>query len=141
MATYTLDGAPSLQSSSNSISRAKFIIDATKANAGSGYAASDVIQLCTVNNCIVFNVYTTVVTPEGGTATADIGDGTDPNGYNDAVDFNATAGTIESGVDATDALINAEGNSYAASDTIDITLDHALDTCVIEVVVTYLSLD
>lgn len=64
-------------------------------------------------------------TVEGGTATADVGDGDDPNGYLDHVDLDATAGDVFSSIKLTDNY--AEGHYYPDADTIDISLDNNMD--------------
>lgn len=100
--------------------------------------AADVIQCLDIQaNTQVVQVWTKVVTPEGGVCTADVGDGTDPNGYNDAMDLNAAAGTIEQSADGTDAYADdvqpPGGKIYTAADTIDMVLDHNTDAAVIEI--------
>lgn len=91
--------------------------------------AADVIEVLNVDaGTFVFDTFTRVVTAEGATATGDLGDGSDPNGYNDAVNMNSTAGTIETtviGVSSTDAY--GVGRYYSSADTIDLTLDHSMD--------------
>jgi len=81
-----------------------------------------------------------IITAEGGTATADfgiIGDDitTDANGLDDAVNLNATAGTITHGAKGTDAGLSV--NFGASGGFITIDPDNALDTAVIEVTLTY----
>lgn len=99
-------------------------------------SAADVIQALKVGKgMLVSNVRTLITTAEGGTATCDVGDGDDPNGYNDAADLNAAAGVIEVNLEA-DAY--GEGKYYSAADTIDLTLDHDLDACVVEVIADYI---
>ena len=95
---------------------------------------------------IVLSGYLKVLTAwavAGGTATADIGDATDPDRYTNAViDLMATAGTtveldIENGV-------AGAGFEYTAADTIDLTLvtTVAVSTAgAAELVVTYIIAD
>lgn len=100
------------------------VIDFSVNNAASG----DVIQaykvlkgfVCTLVRCMV-------IVAEGGTLTFDIGDGDDPNGYDDAVNGNGSAGAMTIGVAGTDAYLTANGKRYTADDTIDLTLDNAAD--------------
>lgn len=99
-------------------------------------AATDIVQALKVGaGMIVTNVRTRIVTAEGATATCDVGDGDDPNGYNDAADLNAAENVIETNLEADPY---GEGKYYAVEDTIDLTLDHALDACVVEVSAEYI---
>ena len=98
-------------------------------------SAADVVQALKVKaGTTILSCGTRIKTAEGGTATADLGDASDPNGFGDAVDLNAAAGTIEKALEA-DAY--GIGRHYSSDDTIDLTLDHALDAAVIEVFATY----
>jgi len=98
--------------------------------------AADVVQALKVGiGMVVTKVTLKIDTAEGGTSTNDIGDGDDPNGYDDAVDFNAAANTITRSLEATDAL--GVGKYYAAADTIDITLDNDLNTAVVTIIAEY----
>jgi len=97
--------------------------------------AADVIELVKIPaGAIVTNVKVRFVTAEDSTCTGDIGDGDDPNGYNDAIDLESAAGTMLNTV-AADAY--SVGRYYAAADTIDLTLDDAADTCQLYVVAEY----
>lgn len=99
-------------------------------------ASSDVVQVYNVPaGMVVTLVRVLVVVAEGGTLTFDVGDGDDPNGYDDAVNGNATAGTMTIGVTGTDAYLTANGKRYTAADTIDLTLDNAADAAKIAVTV------
>lgn len=98
-------------------------------------SASDVIETIKVlAGTFVHSVHTRVSTVEGGTMTFDVGDGADPNGYDDAVAGNsapsngACSGASTIGTDA-----YAVGKKYTANDTIDIVLDDAADAMVLEV--------
>ena len=102
-------------------------------------AVADVIEIMTIPaGAFVTNVWSYINTAEGGVATGDVGDGTDPNGYNDALDLNAAAGTVEKCLEA-DAL--SVGKYYAAEDTIDLTLDHECDTGIVTFIVEYVMLE
>lgn len=100
-------------------------------------AAADVVQAVKVlAGTFVKNVYLRIVTAEGGTATADVGDGVDPNGYDDTVSLNASAGVITAGIAGTDAyVLNNIGRLYTVDDTIDFTLNHAMDAGKVEIIV------
>lgn len=98
------------------------------------YSAADVLQLIDVPaGTFVLNVFTKVTTAEGATGTGDVGDGGDPNGWNDALDLNATG--IEYGAIGTDARAITDTYLYSSADTIDLTLDHDIDTAVVDVAV------
>jgi hypothetical protein len=102
-------------------------------------SASDVVQALKVGaGMLITGVWVKITTAEGGTSTNDIGDGDDPNGFDDAVDFNASADTVTSDIKGTDAY--AGGKYYAAADTIDIVPDNDLDTAVIEITAMYIRL-
>lgn len=98
-------------------------------------SAADVIEAVKVpKGAMVLRVATYVSTAEGAAATADVGDGTDPNGYNDACDLNATG--METSITSTDAY--NEGKLYAVDDTIDLTLGHDMDACIVDVIAEYM---
>lgn len=92
-------------------------------------ADGDVIQAVkipagvTVGNVIVRVV---VQNDAGTTATATVGDGDDPNGWDAATDFAAAAGTETLGAAGTDAYAKTygiqgyEGKTYTSEDTIDL---------------------
>jgi len=89
-------------------------------------AANDVDQVIKVPlGATVIACGSVVITAEGATATATLGDGVDPNGYDASVNFNATAGTATRMLEATDAYAGAR--YYTAADTIDYVLGHAMD--------------
>lgn len=84
---------------------------------------ADVYQVLPVIKGVhVLNVSTKVITPNNaGTASAvDVGDGTDPNGFDNQVDMKATAGTLSMGLGGTDAYITTGGKMYTEADTIDL---------------------
>lgn len=90
-------------------------------------SASDVVQALKLGpGAVVLRFLTEVVTAEGGTATANIGDGNDADGYDATVDFNATGLVVGDG-----ALVG--GTKYAAADTIDIVPANDLDAAVVRV--------
>jgi len=108
------------------IVKAENIIDFSSVSA----SAADVIQLLKVSSGdVVLDLIVEVLTAEGGVATADIGDGDDANGYDDAVDLNVT-GLYRTTI-GTDAY--AVGRRYSADDTIDMTLDNDVDASKIRV--------
>lgn len=84
---------------------------------------ADVYQVLPVESGIqVLNVSTKVVTPNnaGTTSAVDVGDGTDPNGFDNQVDMKAAADTLSIGIGGTDAYITTVGKLYTAADTIDL---------------------
>ncbi|MCK5612991.1 hypothetical protein KAR91_64550 [Candidatus Pacearchaeota archaeon] len=103
-------------------------------------SSADVVQALKIPaGALVEAVWCYIGTAEGGTMTFDIGDADDPNGYDDAVDGNATAGTMTRSLEATDAL--GVGKYYSSADTIDITLDNDADAMIITIVARYTVLE
>lgn len=95
------------------------VYDATK-DVG---AAADVVQVLTIPaGTMVQEVITDVDTIEDSTLTFDVGDGVDPNGWEDAVN-GETLGKTKG-----DGAFEALGKLYLTADTIDMTLDDAADT-------------
>lgn len=138
MATLTsfLTGKPTMQRLGGELVLAKQELDFSATNA----AASDVVQAVNIPaGAFVLAVWIYINTAEGGVATADIGDGADPNGFDDAVNFNAAAGTVTKALQGTDAY--AVGKYYSAADTVDIVPDNALDTAIVTVMVLYTLLE
>jgi len=91
-------------------------------------SAADVIQaIPVVEGMYVTDVRLMVIVAAGGTMTCDIGDGTDPNGYDDSVDLSQAAKTVTIGVTGTDDYIT-NGRYYTEDDTIDLTIDNANST-------------
>ncbi len=105
--------------------------------------ASDTLQCINIPaKTFVEQVLVEVITAEGGTLTATVGDGTDPNGWDASVDLNAAVGTVTSGLNGTDAYMANPGKYYSAADTIDLVMSaNAGDTAVfaIHVICTDLS--
>lgn len=64
----------------------------------------------------VHNIAVEVVTGEGATATVNIGDGTDPDGFHAVTDIETAAAAVVGG----GAYAAAIGKLYAADDTIDL---------------------
>lgn len=88
-----------------------------------GVATADVVQALKVPaKSHVENFIVEIVTPTVLTVTALVGDGADPNGFDNAIDLNASAGTRTKGIGGTDAFITAGGKFYDSADTIDLTL-------------------
>lgn len=101
-------------------------------------AASDVVQVVEIPaGTVVTNVFVKVITAEGATCTATVGDGADADGWDASTNLNAAADTITYGVAGTDAYVNsigtAQGKIYTAADTIDFVMGHATDAAVIDV--------
>ena len=99
------------------------IIDCSVVN----LTASDVIQALDIpEGTFVSHVAIDVMTAEGAAGVVDVGDGDDPDGWDEDVDINATGKTVGDGA-------YAGGKWYAADDTIDIIPDIDLDTAKIRV--------
>lgn len=86
---------------------------------------------------IVYNVATQVVTAEGATATAEVGDSTDEDGWIDSIDLNATAGTVAlSPVSAPYPALG--GKYYETADKITLKIGNMnLDTAKVRVIAHY----
>lgn len=104
-------------------------------------ATADVVQLLNIPaGTVIQNVLIKIITAEGATATATVGDGSAAAGWDAAIDLNAAAGTTTIGVAGTDAYVSSlgsgagNGKEYTAADTIDMTVTGALDTAVIDVI-------
>ena len=85
---------------------------------------------------MLFRSMTKLITAEGGTLTATVGDGGSAAGWDGSVNLNTSAGTVTQSVEGTDArkAANATGYVYTAADTIDLTMSaHAADAAVIDV--------
>jgi len=114
-------------------------IDTSEKNiAATGTDTGTIIPVAPYMQVEAFSVE--VITAEGATATADFGISgdditNDPNGLDDAVNLNATAGTITFGAKGTDAGLSV--NFGASGGFITIVADNALDTAVFDVCITF----
>lgn len=86
---------------------------ATNVDSGTVCQALKVPAYAVVVDCGVM-----VITVEGSAASCDVGDSADPNGFDDAVNLNATAVAYTATARGTDAYAN--GRRYTAADTIDL---------------------
>lgn len=104
-------------------------------------AASDVIQAIKIPaGALVTNVRVHVLTAEGSTSTATVGDGDGADSWDASTNLNS-AGTTTAGLPGTDAYATA-GKYYATADTIDLTLSaHALDAAIVNVSAEYTVLE
>ena len=118
--TDSVNGAQSIVRIGGEVIVDEVNVDFSVFNVGVG----DVLQLFNVSEGdILLSSICEVYTAEGATGTGDIGiTTTDPNGLDDAVDFNAAAVYVSA--PGTDALI---GYKMQADDTVDAVFDHALD--------------
>ena len=105
-------------------------------------AASDVIQAIKIPaGALVTNVRVTVLTAEGSTTTATVGDGAGADSWDASTNLNASANTVTAGLPGTDAYAT-NGKYYAAADTIDLTLSaHALDAAIVNISAEYTVLE
>lgn len=100
-------------------------------------AAGDVVQALKVDaGQTVYEVQTRVITAEGATCTATVGDASGANSWDASVNLNAAAGTGTRSAVGTDAYATT-GKLYAAADTIDLTMGHDTDAAIIEVTAFY----
>ncbi|MCK5433546.1 MAG: hypothetical protein KAJ03_12430 [Gammaproteobacteria bacterium] len=90
--------------------------------------AADVLQLFDIPiNSHVLSVSWEVVTIEDSTATFDLGDGVDPNGFVAAADAEVLAAGASTVTTAYSVAVGG-GRFYSAADTIDMVLSAAMDT-------------
>jgi len=108
-------------------------------------SSADVVQALKIpKGAIPLMVDVKMVTAEGATATATVGDGTDPNGYDNDINLNTT-GRVCFPTRGTDAYANATSDAepglirepYSADDTIDIVPGADLDTAVLVISCVY----
>ena len=125
--TFT-DNQPVVQLDSNMVG----VIENYISFAATSVSAADVVEVLDMPAGFFCSgdVYNRVITAEGATCTATIGDATDANGYCASANFNAAAGTTLKSLEASDAL-GATGKYYATADTIDATMGHDTDAAVI----------
>ena len=109
-----------------------------------GALTTDTVQVFDVRaKQLLFGMAVEVVTPEGATATADIGlTGGDVDRFIDGANLDATAGTVvKSGDAGTNEVIVEEGGYYfEAADAIDLLPLNDLDTAVIKVFAWFIDL-
>lgn len=137
MATYTnwvvVGSAAITASGLNKVYVAKTRVDFSAVNT----TASATVQCIAVPaNTLVIEVGTRLITAEGGTLTATVGDGAGANSWDAAVDLNTTVGTVTTSLVGTDAYAAStlRGKVYTAADTIDlVTSANAAATAVIDV--------
>lgn len=100
--------------------------------------ASDVIQALKIPaGALVKNVWVTVLTAEGGTSTATVGDGDGAGDWDASTNLNAAANVVTAGLPGTDTYATA-GKYYASADTIDLTLSaNAVDAAILNVSAEY----
>jgi hypothetical protein len=85
-------------------------------------AADDVLQVIPVKaGQFAQLALAEVITAEGETATLEVGDGADPNGFLDAVNANATGQSASLATTAYSVAVGG-GKLYTADDTIDVAL-------------------
>jgi hypothetical protein len=95
--------------------------------------AADVIQCLDIPaGTLVTNVFVKVVTAEGATCTATVGDGDGANSFDASTDLNAAAGTVTYGIGGTDAYVTYGGKFYSDADTIDLTMGHNTDAAILD---------
>lgn len=82
-----------------------------------GIAAAETVRLFKVQRGqVVWGIRTELIVEEGATSTILLGDSSDPNGYDNNVDLDATAGDVVKTLEASDAY--AVGREYRADDEI-----------------------
>ena len=107
----------------------KGVIDCSEVNDGGGVDQSDedTYELIEIPaGYFVDLVVINVETIEDSTLTFDVGDGADPNGWNDAINGENLAATHS--ITGTDAYATAAGKAYLTADTIDLVFDNDANT-------------
>ncbi len=111
---------------------AENVLDFSETNVSS----ADVIQALKLPaGALVKTVWCECLTAEGATATANIGDATDPDGWDATINLNSAAGVIS----GDGAYVG--GKRYAAADTIDVVPTADLDTAKMRIVAEYIILE
>lgn len=119
------------------------VVDASTVTGG--IAASDTIDLFKVERgTLVLGVRTELITAEGATCTIHIGDGDDPNGYDNSVNINGTPGNAAAvitalGAPGTDAYAN--GHEYRANDTVAATVNNVMSVAKFKCTLLYVKQD
>ena len=127
----TFDLKPQVGQTREQSSRAfefKKTIDFSEQNLGAG---DDGAFITMDEGSVVTDVYSRIVTAEGGVATFNVGDAADPNGFIAAANANSAANTLVHGGGA----YASNGKLYAAATDLSIAAIAAMDTAVVEVIV------
>ena len=96
-------------------------------------ASADVVQALKIGaNETILEVDTRVITAEGPTCTASVGDGSGAASWDASVDLNGAANVCTRSAVGTDAYATT-GKFYSVADTIDLTMSNAAATAVFEV--------
>jgi hypothetical protein len=127
------------------VTRMEVVLDFAKiaaartAAGATALASGDVLEVIPVPaKALVMRVGYDVTTAEGATATFDLGDGSDTDGYLNDADLNAVGSgvmalTLASGTPNTVAGYS-NGKYYSAADTIDVLLNNSsIDTAVVRI--------
>jgi len=127
------------------VTRMEVVLDFAKiaaartAAGATALASGDVLEVIPVPaKSLVMRVGYDVTTAEGATATFDLGDGSDTDGYLNDADLNAVGSgvmalTLASGTPNTVAGYS-NGKYYSAADTIDVLLNNSsIDTAVVRI--------
>jgi len=96
-------------------------------------SAADVVECLKIPaDMLVTNVSTYVITADGETCTATLGDGDGAAEWKDSINLNSTGGYYA--VSGTDDY--SEGKYYSANDTIDLTMGHDTEDAKIHIIAT-----
>jgi len=106
-------------------------------------SANDVIQAINIPaDTLVTEIIVHQETAEGGTATIDVGDGDNADGWLDGADINSsTTDAVYSSLKhgGTDEAYGKNGGKwYGSADTIDVVANNNLDNAVIDIIVKYI---
>ena len=131
--TYYTDGTQTVGGYGTDVKKAQAEIDFTLTT----ITTADVIEAVKIPaGALVHNVYTVIVTAEGSTATATVGDADAAAGWGASVDLNGVAGTMTGGA-VSDTFPALGGKYYASADTIDLTVTGVIETGKVKVIANY----
>jgi len=129
--TYFTDKSQPCEVEKTLVMKNEAVIDFTLNPCISG----DVVQALDIPaGAFVTAVVTNVITADAN--TVDVGDATDPNGWDASIDTSSTGVILGNG-----AYASAGGKYYASADTIDLTITNNMDTGKISVVASYFMLE
>ncbi len=90
---------------------------------------------------VITRVSTVVKTPEGGTLTVDVGDGSGASGWDTGVDLDATTSAVARSEEAAASDTYGKGKYYTAADTIDLIMKNKADGAVIHMAAEYVRIN
>ena len=121
-----------------------YLVEVTLDFSETNASAADTVTVFDVKaKQLLLGMAVEVVTPEGGTATIDIGlTGGDVDAFIDGANINDTAGSVHKSGDAgtNETIVEDGGEMFTSADTIDMLVNNDLDTAVIKVFAWFMDL-